>query len=252
MCASAEKELHNLDDFAGLIEQWQAQGFEYTIIGGCAVGAYGRLQGENVLSRDLDLYASTATLNQMLARAPLHGLAVRKRPQPRSIPTAFAVWRGLEVNILTRTDGLPPPEQAIRTARAFRFQSHPGLEVLVADPYDLLANKLAVNRPKDRPHIAILTRFIEEEVVAAFREESLPRERIAPARRLLSALRAHTLSVPLAARLILLAKTEADFRFLVHAAPSRKEADAAIKRGPDGLRSELVEILKSRRFPKSS
>jgi hypothetical protein len=34
---------------------------------------------------------------------------------------------------------------------------------LIADPFDLLRNKVSVNRPKDQPHIAILRRFLDEE-----------------------------------------------------------------------------------------
>ncbi|MBI2900094.1 MAG: hypothetical protein HYY17_07905 [Planctomycetes bacterium] len=231
--------------------QLQAEGFECGVIGGCAVGAYGRLQGESVLSGDLDLYSSAETLNALLLWAPQHGLIVRKRPQPRSIPTAFIEWEGLEVNVLTRTDGLPPPEQALQTAREFRLKSQPDVAILVIDPFDLLRNKLAVNRPKDRPHIAILRRFIEEEVVAGFENGSSPRDRIAPARRFLSVLDARALPAELAARLIPLAKTPAEFRFLVDTVPSRDDVEAVLERTPEETREELREILKRRRFRKS-
>ncbi len=152
------------------------------------------------------------------------------------------------MNVLTRTDGLPPPDRAIREARGFRLKAAENLEVLVVDPFDLLRNKLAVNRPKDQPHIAILRRFIEEEVVSAFQKEEAPRERMAPARRLLDVLKTRVLAPEVSARLVPLAKTPADFRFLVNSVPSREEAEGVVNRAPEGLRDELAGILKRRRF----
>jgi hypothetical protein len=123
------------------------------------------------------------------------------------------------VNLLTGSSGLPTPDVAARAAREFRVGQGSGLTVLIADPFDLLRNKLAVNRPKDQPHIAILRRFLEEEAVSGLATEEEPRARISAAERLLEVLGAQTLEAPLANRLIPLARTSADFRFLAHRAP---------------------------------
>lgn len=229
-----------------MLADLSAAAFEYVVIGGCAVGNYARLRGQTVLSGDLDLYTDARTLAEILQWAPRHGIQVVSRPQPRSIPTAFLRWKGMEINVLTRTNGLPEPADALRTARLFRHSS--GLEIPVADPFDLLRNKLEVNRPKDRPHIEILRRFVEEEVVAAFEGETETRERLAPARRYLRATDTKTLPLELVDRLIPLAKAPPEFRFLANTAASRKQGDALLRRADAGLAEELGEILKKRRF----
>jgi hypothetical protein len=118
--------------------------------------------------------------------------------------------------------------------------------VLLADPFDLLRNKLAVNRPKDRPHLEILCRFVEEEVVEAFARESAPRERIAPARRLLEATDARTLPERLAARLLPLGRLASDFRFLANNVPTEALAKDLLARAPPELVAELEAILRRR------
>lgn len=92
-------------------------------------------------------------------RVSAHGSRVDKVPAPRCVPAAVFDWRGKEINVLTDTVGLPPPETEARVAREFQLPDG-GPTILLGDPFDLLANKLAVHRQKDRPHIPILLRFI--------------------------------------------------------------------------------------------
>jgi hypothetical protein len=209
-----------LDDYLDLLEVLGGLGIEFVVIGGCAVGAYARLLGETVFSNDLDLLVTQRALEAVVADAPAVGLQVQKLPSPRSVPVALLDWRGREVNLITGTEGLPPADVEARVAREFQLGGGRDLTILVADPFDLLRNKLAVHREKDRPHIAILRRFLDEEVVRAFVEQSEPRARIVPAERLLEVLGTQTLEEPLAARLVPLARTGADFRFLAHRAPT--------------------------------
>lgn len=246
MCAAPEKTLHTLEDYVSLLAAFSGAAFEYVVIGGCAVGNYARLRGLTVLSGDLDLYTDDETLSEILQWAPGHGIIVVSRPQPRSIPTAFLQWRGKDVNVLTRSNGLPEPGDAVRTARLFRYPS--GLEVPVIDPFDLLRNKLEVNRPKDRPHIKILVRFIEEEIVAAFESGTGAGERLSPARRYLRVTDAKTIPRELADRLIPLAKTPPEFRFLVNTVPRRTQAAALVDRAPAPLKDQLRKILALRRL----
>jgi hypothetical protein len=117
----------------------------------------------------------------------------------------------------------------------------------VADPYDLLANRIAVNRTKDRSHIVILRSFIEEEVVEAFEREPRPRLRFLPATRYLDVTGDKTLSEPLLARLVPLARLKTDFRFLAGQAPGEGLAAALIRRAPADLKAELRQIVARRR-----
>jgi hypothetical protein len=84
------------------------------VIGGIAVGAYGRLNRETILSADLDVYTTIDTQIQVLDWAPRNGIKVAKRPQPRALPVAFLQWQGKEINVLTETKGLPPPAEAFQ------------------------------------------------------------------------------------------------------------------------------------------
>ena len=252
MSSPPKKGLHDLDDYAGFLSALQEEGFDFLVIGGCAVGSYARLQNQQVLSGDLDLYSSVETLRTILSWAPRHGIVVHSKPQPRSIPTAFLTWNDLEINILTDTNGLPAPEVALRSARVFRLRNHPGLEVLVADPFDLLRNKLKVHRPKDVPRIEMLRRFVEEEIVDAFKKGRVPRERIAPAKRILEVTSSRTLPPSLADRLVPLAKTPAELRFLANSVPKREQARAVLRRAPvdADVVEDLRRIVKARRFRK--
>ncbi|MCP4662824.1 MAG: hypothetical protein GY856_46115 [bacterium] len=122
--------------------------------------------------------------------------------------------------------------QAARTAREFTLSEHDGLVVPLADPFDLLANKIAIGREKDRPHIELLRQFCEEEVVEAFaREEG--RQRLMPARRLLEIVSRRTLPEELADRLIELAERPIDFRFLMSKVPAQRQVRRLLGRLPD-------------------
>jgi hypothetical protein len=246
------KETHDLEDFADLLRSLSDHGFPFTVIGGCAVGAYARLMGKECPSRDLDLYTDPRTLETVLSWAPRNGLKVLKCPQPRSPPVAVLEWQGLELNIVLDSFGLPDPSDALRVARVFELSKHGGLEVMVADALDLLRNKLAVNRPKDRPHIEILREFVEKEAVEAFEKDISPRARILPARQYMDAIGSRTLPEGLAARWIPLARTRVEFRFLLGTAPAEADARAALGRARALLddTSDLEAILAARRFPR--
>lgn len=138
MPTPSEEETRTVEDFAELLGTLAAEGFDFAVIGGCAVGAYAHLRGEAVLTSDLDLIATPAVLDEILEWAPKHGLDVEKRPQPRSIPTAFLVWKGKEINVLTYSHGLPPAEETIQAARVFDLSSHHGMQVPIADCFHLV------------------------------------------------------------------------------------------------------------------
>lgn len=242
------QETHDLGEFAGFLRCLEDNGFELAVIGGMAVSVYGRLIGEPMESVDLDICVTSETLWDVVAWAPRQGFRVVKRPRPRNIQVAFLDYEGKEVNVLSGSSGLPPAEVVIRTARIFTLAEH-DLEVPVADPFDLLANKLAVRRDKDLPHIDILRRFVEEEAVLAFDEETRPRARLAPIRRLIDVLGRKTLPAKLAERLVPLARTPVDFRFLVSRVPNREMARRLLEAASDGeLREQLETILASRDF----
>ena len=163
------------------------------------------------------------------------------------MPVAVLDWRGREINLLTSTEGLAPPDVEARSAREFRVGAERDVTVLIVDPFDLLRNKLAVNRPKDQPHIAILRRFLDEEAVHGFAHENDPRARIGGAERLLEVLGAQTLEPPLAARLVPLARTPADFRFLAHRVPGEAMVRDLIARAPSEEVKETVGAIARRR-----
>lgn len=246
MCAAPSDRTRTLADFADLLTALANEGLDVAVIGGIAVGAYASLMGEAALSADLDLLATGETLQAIVRWARAHNFQVTKLPQARSIPVAFFFWNGLEINVLTSSHGLPPSHVVLRGARAFRLRDSGGPDVLVADPLDLLANKMAVRRDKDLPHIEILRRFAEAEVVKAFRTETDPRARLAMARRLLEVTNARTLPEALADRLVDLATTPVDFRFLMNHVPHAVQADRLQQRA--GEDPELTRIRKARRF----
>ena len=240
--SSPHKTPRGLDDFAEILRRLDDEGFEFAVIGGCAVGAYARLRGETVFSADLDLYTTSDTLYDILRWAPRHNVRVVKRPRPRALQVAVLDWTGRELNLLSETTALPAPEVVVRSARELMLLGS-DIEVPIADPYDLLANKLAVDRPKDRAHAEVLRRFIEEEIVAVFGEARSTRQRIAVARRYLEVMGADTLQEPLAARLVPLADHPAIRRFLVHRVPSNNLARSIIATAHDSEEQEALKAL---------
>jgi hypothetical protein len=105
---------------------------------------------------------------------------------------------------------------------------------------------MSVNRPKDQPHIAILRRFLDEEVVAALAQETEPRARLGAAERLLDVLGRRTLDEALAKRLVPLATTPADFKFLAHRAPARFMRELMDRAPSDDVRWAVQRIAQSR------
>jgi len=248
MPAPTKASSYSLDDFTSFLSFLTENGIEFSVIGGCAVGAYAHLRGVQVLSGDLDVYTSPQDLYLVVEKVRRAGVSIRKTPRPRNIPVAVFEWDGKEINVLSASAGMPPADTVLRLAREFHFQKCPGLRVLVADPYDLLANKLAVNRPRDRAHVEVLCAFIEEEIVEAFSGEEEPRKRIGPAKRYLRVTRRKMLSPALADRLIPHARLASDFRFLAGAVPSDEHARLLLERAPESASEEVQSILSRRRF----
>jgi len=246
MSAETQKKPSTVDDYVDLFGELAQLGVEFVVIGGCAVGAYARLLGEQVVSGDLDLLVTSRSLETVVADADAIGVQVQKMPRPRSVPAALLEWRGREVNLLTGSTGLPSPDVAARAAREFSVGGRTDVAVLIADPFDLLRNKLSVNRPKDRPHIAILRRFLDEEVVAGLSQETEPRARIGAAERLLEVLGSRTLDEALARRLVPLARTPADFRFLAHRLPSKLVRELRERAPSEEVRRTVQRIADSR------
>jgi hypothetical protein len=244
MPASGDEALHDVTAFTDLLAAFDREAIQYAVIGGCAVGVYARIRGERVLSADLDLYAAPATLNLLLSRAASLGLGLRKGLQARAVPVAVFEWRGMEVNVLTSSTGLPEPEAVIRGAREVQLDQEGLLLVPVADPFDLLRNKLAVARDKDLVHIDILKRFLEEEVVHEFAQEGSARKRMAAASRLLTTLGVETLPDGLAGRLIPLADSPALRRFLASRIPNAAALASLLARAPQSEHPELGALAK--------
>lgn len=246
MSAAAEKKTLSLDDFADLLAGVYREGVEAVVIGGCAVGAYGRLMGETILSGDLDVLVARNALEPALEAASKSGARVLKWPQPRSVPVAVLEWQGKEVNVLASAAALAPAETEIELAREFHLKGGHGGVVLVVDPFELLRNKLACNRPKDQPHIAIMLRFLEEEVVHVWNGDEPPRRRLAPARRLLETLREARLREHLAGRLIPTARTGPELRFLMQRAPDSQVPAVVARAAAAGLAAEIASVAGAR------
>lgn len=245
----SEKKTRTLEDFSGFLAELTGSGLEFSVIGGCAVSAYARLMGIKLQTGDLDIYAPSSESSALLEWASRTGIRIVKRPEPRTLPVAVLDWHGEEINVLSSSRGLPPPDVVFRMGREFVLEPD-GLTIPVADPFDLLKNKMAVRRPKDLPHIEILRRFVEEEVVTAFEREEKPRDRLAPAKRLLEALGQRTLEPDLFDRLVPLARIPSDYRFLAHRAPDGRRVERLVERlratGERALEDEISSIAAKR------
>jgi hypothetical protein len=246
MSSQGSAPAHDLTHFVALLRELDEAAIEYVIIGGCAVGAYARLGGEAVVSADLDLYVSESGLDELLAWARAQAVTIEKLPQPRSVPVAVLRWRGLEVNALTASEGLPPIDSALRTCREFALQGS-AVPVYVADPFDLLANKLKLKRSKDLPHIDVLTRYLEMEVREAFGSDRSPRERLGPAKRFFEILGLQSLPEGLALELVAVANARPLRRFLAGKMPNAALTDQLLASAEsDAERAELRNIGRPR------
>ncbi|MBL4687508.1 MAG: hypothetical protein JKY37_23130 [Nannocystaceae bacterium] len=142
-----------------------SKGYNATIIGGKAVAVYAELSGVESISKDLDVYVTEAQQQRLFVEAAkVPGVQVVSKPQPRSLRVLVLDWKGLEVDVLISSAGLPPPETVWKTA--WKYPKHP--HVRIVDPFSLLKNKLQVNRPKDQPHIKILHAYVEGLIKTAF------------------------------------------------------------------------------------
>lgn len=230
-----------------LLEALASLGIEAVVIGGCAVGAYARLVGETVLSNELDLLVTRRGVELILQESDTLDIQVGSFASARQVPVTVVRWKGREVNLLTATAGLAAPDVEARAAREFRLPEAVNVPVLIVDPFDLLRNKLAVNRPKDAPHIQVLRRFIEAEVIYGFEHEQEPRARIGAAERLLEVLDSDVLDEGLSLRLLPLAHSAADFRFLAHRLPTAQLVEQLKARAPDSELRAAVERIAVKR-----
>jgi hypothetical protein len=107
-----------------------------------------------------------------------------------------------------------------------------------------------VNRTKDLPHIDVLRRFIEEEIVRAFEVETDQRNRLGPVRRLLEITKSRTLPEALGSRLIPFARTGPDLRFLANTVPTPDQARSVLEkaRAQPEVVEQIEKILKVRGF----
>lgn len=103
-----------------------------------------------------------------------------------------------------------------------------------------------MNRPKDQPHIEILRRFLDEEVVHAFEQREEPRARIGPAERLLEVTGAQSLEVEVARRLLPLARLPSDFRFLAHRVPAAMVSEVVTLAPAGEARAAVERIARTR------
>lgn len=241
--------LYDLSRFAPLLGQVEQAGFRATVIGGLAVGAYGRLCGAPTMSGDLDLFLPGRDTSDFIEWAMDAGLELVHRPMPRAMQTAMLRWEGICVDVLSEAPGLPDGDVLLARAREFELSAADGLVVSIADPFDLLANKLAVHRDKDLPHIDILRRFIDEEVVVTFAEEASGRRRLDAARRLMDVLATRALPAQLAARMLPAARDALGRRFLLSCVPEREMAWGLLAEAADETeRGRLEVILAGRAF----
>ncbi len=201
------------------------------------------------MSGDPDLFLSGRDTADFIEWATDTGLELVHRPMRRAMQTAMLRWEGICVDVLSEAPGLPAADVLLARAREFELSGADGLVVSIADPYDLLANKLAVHREKDLPHIDILRRFIDEEVVVTFAEETSGRRRLDAARRLMDVLDTHMLPVELAARMLPAARDALGRRFLVSCVPAREMAVGLVAAAADETeRGRLDVILAGRVF----
>lgn len=236
----------SLTSFSEFLRNLGESGIPFTVIGGCAVGAYARMRGERVFSDDLDLYVTDSALEELLEWAREHGATITKRPRPRALPVAVLDWNGLEINVLTSSRGLPPPDLVLRTARVFELRDV-GVEVPLADPLDLLANKLAVARPKDQPHIAILRAFAETEALETFKARASGRERLGRVRALLDVLGLATVPDELWDALAPHADDIVTRSFLAGRSPDQDRAEQVVASAPtEDERVRLSKIVQRR------
>jgi hypothetical protein len=237
---------YDLSRFGELLAAIEDAGFDVCVIGGIAVGAYGRLCGLPVVSADLDLFLAPRMMDDFLDWASGAGLTLVYRPQPRALQSAVLDWGGITIDVLSESAGLPSPELVAARAREFVLAGRDGLVVAVADPFDLLANKLAIGREKDLAHIELLRRFVEEEVLVSFKEET-GRRRLAAARRLMEVLGTTTLPRSLAERMLPAARDGLGRRFLVGCVPGTDLADALVAAADDAAERTHLTGLRARR-----
>lgn len=232
----------SLDDHTDLLETLGVRGIEFVVIGGCAVAAYGRQLAEEVVSEDLDLLMGGRQLDRVVTSEVDFGVQVNRLLVDAGAQVALLRWRGRDVNLMTSGAGLPSPDAAMRGARRFHVGRHGSVAVQVADPFDLLRNKLAMDRPKDRPHIALLRRFLAEEIAATFARGEDPGAGVRAAERLLEVVEAAVLDTALATRLVALARAPGDFRFLAARAPLMLIEDL-LARAPSPETRQAVEQI---------
>jgi len=238
---SRERE-KSLDDFVEVFEWTQAHGFDAVVIGGLAVGAFSAKLGASSLSGDLDLLVSPGE-QQRIARAAASdpNVEVLKAMQPRALPVLVLGWGELEVDVLSESDGLSSPAEAIQ--RAWDFDG-----ISVADPVDLLTIKRAMKREKDLEHIEIL-RVTCEGIAQAKLKAAPGRDAFDFLRRWVESEAWACIPEPLFLRLLAATgrQTSAEARrYLAQHAPTASQAEAVASVAPSSEHQALLGIRKSR------
>lgn len=227
-----------LSDFVEVLEYTLKNGFETTtIIGGIAVGAYAQEKNEVLFSADLDLLMSADDQLQFANQSSrLPQVRVCKLPQARTLGVLVLDWKGLEINVLTQSPGLPKPEMA--RERAWLICNYP-----VASPFDLLSNKLKIRRGKDLEHIELLRKVCEDLAFHAFVTEP-GREANRFMKQLLAVESSQSLSPKLMNELVLHAKdsSEQGRKFLLTIASDPEHRQEIIAQAPAGEQEQLRRI----------
>jgi predicted nucleotidyltransferase len=146
-------ELH--PDFRDLLAEFGRFGVEYALIGGYAVGYYGKPRA----TKDLDLLVSglEENLKRVAAALTAFGAPENVIHSARTLAENEIVHFGVppvRVDILRFADGIDT-ETAIRRAERANID---GLEIRLISVADLIANKRAAARPQDLADAALLER----------------------------------------------------------------------------------------------
>ncbi len=162
--------------------------------------------------------------------------------QPRALPCVLVLgWEQLEVDVLSESDGLSSPAEAIQ--RAWDFDG-----ISVADPVDLLTIKLAMKREKDLEHIEIL-RVACEGIAQAKLKAAPGRDAFDFLRRWVESEAWACIPEPLFLRLLAATGRETSAearRYLAQHAPTASQAEAVASVAPSSEHQALLAIRKSR------
>ncbi len=147
-------------DFRDMLSCLKNEGVDFIVVGAYALASHGLIRATG----DIDVWLSISPDNankvlRALARfgAPTSGLSEKDFTTPDTI-----IQLGVEprrIDLITGIDGVEFDEAARRKVRV----DVDGVEVFVLSKEDLLKNKLAAGRDKDRGDIAWLEKRLSDE-----------------------------------------------------------------------------------------